>query len=298
MTPEISVCILTYARPKLLGRCLESLQHQQCSGFAYSVLVVDNDANESARGTVELARRKYPVALRYCVEPVRSISLARNRAVAESRADFVAFIDDDERAEQTWLSRLFATLVRYSSDGVLGPVLPDFEAEPPKWLVKSGLCDRESFETGTRLVNPKFMRTGNVLFARRIVAGEKLPFDPKFGRTGGEDTDFFSRMLRAGRAFTWCNEARVHESVPAERQKRSYFVRLALVRGMNTASRQRLISVETAKSVVAVFAYALAFPFLLVLGHAFFMKSLVSACHHAAKLFAHFGIRLARERTS
>ncbi|WP_368855023.1 glycosyltransferase family 2 protein, partial [Klebsiella pneumoniae] len=41
-------------------------------------------------------------------------------------------------------------------------------------------------------------RSGNVLFRRARVERLGLRFDPALGKTGGEDTDFFHRLHRAG----------------------------------------------------------------------------------------------------
>jgi hypothetical protein len=141
------------------------------------------------------------------------------------------------------------------------------------------------------------MRTGNVIFARDLVRDLELPFDPRLGLSGGEDADFFDRMLSAGRSFVWCEEARVHERVPEERQRLRYHLRRALIRGVTEADKKELASLDTLKSVIAVAVYAVALPFLFVLSYRLFARYLVSCTDHAAKLLAHFGIRLARERT-
>ncbi len=294
--PHISVCIPTYKRPNLLARCLEALQSQESSGFAYSIIVVDNDIEQSARQLVHKLRQQSPVDLCYDVEPVQNISLSRNRAIANSQTDLIAFIDDDEFPEPTWLLKLINTYNKYSADGVLGPVIPFYEGTPPKWLVKSGLCVRNSYQTGTILSNSKYMRTGNFLFGRHILGSDVTPFNTRFGLTGGEDADFFARMLRMGWSFVWCKEARVYEEVPVERQKRSYFVRRAFIRGVTSADQEFFMSVGTLKSIAAVTVYSLGLPVLLAAGHHLFMKYFIKNCDHIAKLLAYGGIKLARKR--
>jgi len=281
----------------MLSRCLEALQNQESYGFTYSIVVVDNDVNESARDAVHKWENRSLVEISYLVEPEQNISIARNKAVANSSGDLIAFIDDDEFPEPTWLQNLFDAYQKFSVNGVLGPVIPFYEGSPPEWLVKSGLCVRSSFQTGTNLNNPKYMRSGNVLFCQQILEGIEAPFDPKYGRTGGEDTHFFELMLSAGRSFIWCNEACVFEEVPEERQKRSYFIMRAFIRGVNTADHEPFIGVGTIKSAVAVIVYTVSLPFMLVAGHHLFMKYLIKDCDHLAKLFAHCGIKLVSERT-
>lgn len=295
---HICVCICTYRRPELLLRLLESLERQVTRGlFTYSAVVVDNDVNRSAEAVVEPFRSRSKVAVEYCVEPEQNISLARNRAVAMAKGKYLAFIDDDEFPEETWLHNLLATCIRTKGDFILGPVEPHYETVPPAWVVKGRLCEREHFATGTRIRRPELTRTGNVLLVREICVEKEGPFDPSRGRSGGEDYEFFKWMLERGRTVYWCNEAPVHESVPPERTTRSYFLKRGLLRGSVTAKRAKLISANTIKSLVAVCVYGTAMPFLALLGHHLLMKYLIKCCDHAGKLLGLCRIEPMKERT-
>ena len=295
--PHISVCIPTFRRPELLGRCLKALQNLESSGFSHSIVVVDNDAGESARDVVDAWRHRSSAPIFYDVEPVQNISLARNRAVARAQGEFMAFIDDDEFPEPSWLQEMFDAFGKLPTDGVLGPVIPHYEGTPPKWLVKSGLCLRRSFVTGARLTNVRYMSTANVMFRRNISEGETMVFDPRYGLTGGEDSDFFERMMKKGRHFVWCNEAVVREEVPKRRQSRAYHLKRAMIRGVINADYYPFFGPGTARSIVAVVAYSLSLPFMLLAGHHRFMTYLVRDCDHIGKLLAYCGIKPVSKRT-
>lgn len=293
---HVSVCIPTFRRPDMLARCLEALCRQEGEDFEYSIVVVDNDAARSAQATVAAFQTRCVNGITYELEPIANISLARNKAIAHAKGDLVAFVDDDECPETTWLKGLVSAYRDSSADGVLGPVLPCYEGEPPSWLTKSGLCVRRSFSSGTILRDIKDMRSGNVLFGRHLVEGQSAPFDPRFGRTGGEDTDFFGRKLDEGRTFIWCEEAKVYETVPRDRQSLGFYVRRALVLGRTAAMREAFLSMGTLKSAAAVVIYGASLPFLLVVGYHCFLNVFIRGCNHAAKLLAHLGISLVRER--
>jgi hypothetical protein len=79
------------------------------------------------------------------------------------------------------------------------------------------------------------MRTGNLLLDKSQLPDGDLVFDPRYGQTGGEDLDFFSRMLRDGRVFVWCDEAVVFEEASLERQTMPYYFKRATARGVATA---------------------------------------------------------------
>lgn len=293
---EITICVCTFHRPDSLNTLLQGLAEQfNGEKLISNLVVVDNDAGGSARPIIEKARPFLAFPILYCVEPRKSISLARNRAVSCATGDLVALIDDDECPDQRWLDSLVRCLDEYSVDGVLGPVKPRFLVSPPSWVVRGRLCERPTYKSGTA-VGPREMRTGNALLRSRLFQESKEPFDPKWGHTGGEDVDFFARMVALGKKFVWCDEAIVFESIPPERLRRSYFLRRALLRGFGNSMKTRLISAGSGKSLLACLAYTISLPGALLLGQHAFMKLLIKDCDHIGKLLGLLGIKPVKER--
>jgi len=287
---HISVCICSYKRPELLAKLLTSLEDQDSTGiFTYSVVVVDNDQMGSAEKTVEDFRMRSSISISYHIEQEQNIALARNKAVANANSDFIAFIDDDELPEKTWLVSLYMTCIDYHADGVLGPVVPYYEVDAPEWVVRGKFFERPSHRTGEVLhwINT---RTGNVLLRRGIFDNGENLFMEQFGR-GGEDTDFFRRMIGKGFRFVWCEEAPVYEAVTAQRCRRSFLLRRALLRGR----QPYFTKIDYAKSFVAVPLYTMALPFLLAVGHHIFMKYLIKDFDHIGRLLALCGIDVIKE---
>jgi len=282
-TQHISVCICTYKRPVLLKRLLEELGKQETGGlFTFSIVVVDNDYTESAKRVVTEFQATSPVLVTYCVEPRRNIALARNKAIENAGGDLIAFIDDDEYPIGGWLRSLFMTCTTCDVAGVLGPVKPYFEHEPPRWVKEGKFFDRPTHSTGYRLGMWE-SRTGNVLFVRSILDTVSKPFRSEFG-TAGEDIDFFRRMMEKGNVFVWCKEAIVHELVPPERCTRTYLLRKALLRGSNFHKHPTDRGMNLVKSLVAVPLYGAALPFIFCAGQHHFMKYLIKFCDHAGRI--------------
>lgn len=293
--PHISVCVCTFMRPAMLRRLLEKLAEQDTNGlFSFSVVVVDNDRAESAREVVEVFASVAQFEVGYFVEPRQSFALVRNLAVAQATGDFVAFIDDDEFASRQWLLNLFNTCLTHNASGVLGPVKPYFPQTPPDWLVKGRFAERATYKTG-HILDWSQTRTGNVLFKRDIIHGEEETFRTQFA-TGGEDVDFFQRMMRKGCVFVWCNEGEVFEEVPPERCTRMYHLKRALLRGRNTFEREGFSASSLGKSLIAVSFYSVALPWLLVLGEHRFFKCAIRLSDHGGKLLASVGLNPVRER--
>src|SRR3990167_5957832 len=82
-----------------------------------------------------------------------------------------------------------------------------------------------------RVLDSSNTRTSNVLIASYVFGDKDNRFNRDFGETGGEDVDFFNRMITKGFTFVWCEDACVYETVPEERWKKTYFLRRALLQG-------------------------------------------------------------------
>jgi succinoglycan biosynthesis protein ExoM len=290
---HISVCICTYKRPQLLLPLLTALGAQDTRGrFTYSIVVADNDPLQSAHAAVSAFAARSSIPIRYCVEPRQNIALARNKAIENASGDFIAFIDDDEFPTERWLLTLFDACNEYDVDGVLGPVKPRFDEEPPRWVVKGKFHERSTYPTGF-VIDWRKGRTGNVLLKERMFSADIPPFRAEF--LTGEDQDFFRRMIERGHLFVWCNEAVAYEIVPPSRWKRTFLLRRALLRGTVALLLPTFGAVDISKSILAVPVYTAALPLALVLGHHRFMICLVKLFHHMGVLLALLGINPIRE---
>ena len=279
----------------MLRLLLSELEHQETeSFFTYSIIVVDNDCSESARQVVESYAKESKISISYYVEPEQNIALARNKTIKNAKGDFIGLIDDDEFPVEQWLLNLYKTVNRYKSDGILGPVLPHFEREPPRWVLKGHFFDRPSHPSG-HVLGWKNTRTGNALLSKSLFEGDREWFDPAFG-SGGEDRDFFRRKIGEGRVFVWCNEARVFERVPPERWKRRVLLKRALLRGKMALNATGSKPVSIFKSAVAMAIYTACLPLFLVSGQHIFMKYLIKDFDHFGKVLASLGIDGVKEK--
>lgn len=288
---HISVCICTYQRPTMLAQLLRQLCLQQTGElFTYSIVVADNDRQETARPVVQEFSSTAPIPVRYCVEPEQNIAKVRNQSVTNAFGDFVAFIDDDEEPTAEWLLHLFREIESSGADGVLGPVLPRFLTPPPEWIIRGNIFLRHSLPTGTWLRWDQ-TRSGNTLLRRSIFEDPSNHFRPEYGR-GGEDVDFFRRMISKGMRFRWCAEAVAYEVVPPERWRRSYLLRRALLRGRAPYNQ----GWPVLKSLIAVPIYTLGLPFFLLAGQHVLMRYLIKECDHLGRIFTFLGVDLLPDR--
>ena len=292
---HITVCICTYKRPGFLKNLLSQLESQKTGGgFDFSITIVDNDCYESARRVVEKFRRQTELHVRYFVEPEQNIALARNRAIANTRGEYVALIDDDEFPDEFWLATLYNAIKEYEVEGVLGPVEPYFREKPPNWVVNGKFFTRKNHPTGFRLSWWE-TRTGNALLQKKIFTEAQQWFDPDLG-SGGEDRDFFRRKIDEGHVFVWSNEARVHEIIPANRWRKKTLIKRALLRGKAAFFYSDSKTKSICISILAIGIYAVLLPFMIFAGYHMFMKYIIKFCDHLGKISALIKLNFINEK--
>lgn len=286
----------------MLSKLLSKLQDQVTNNqFTYSAVVVDNDANQSARDTVTDCKLKSAIQIDYFCEPEQNIALARNKAVENANGNFIAFIDDDEFPDDSWLINLFQTYHEYKCTGVLGPVKPYFEDAPPEWLVRGNFCVRDSHKTGSVLQH-KNTRTGNVLLSSTVFEDKENRFRTEFGRTGGEDIEFFYKLIGEGHIFIWCDESPVYETVPPERWKKSFYFKKYLRMGGLAGEKFRFVLAGGPKYLAKVstaFGFYMALlPFLFLFGEHKYMKCLTKAIYFFGCISGFLGYVFIKNRDS
>lgn len=285
---HITVCVCTYKRPLPLERLLRELDNQDTENlFTYSIVVAENDKSQIARPVVAKFAAESNIPVKYCVEPIQGIARARNRAIASATGDFVAIIDDDEIPSKQWLLSLFKSCVMQGVAGVLGPVMPSFGNEVPRWVVEGKFYDRPRYPTGVRLGWAE-TRTGNVLLKSQLFSGNVQPFNPQC--LEGSDQEFFKRMMQMGHIFTWCDEAMVYEVVPPQRWTRSFLIRQALFRGIFSVRNHGVSARLITKSVIAIPVFTVTLPVAIVLGQATFMNFVYKLSYHTGRLLGLLGI--------
>lgn len=211
---RIDVAICTYRRRELEQTLYSIAALARPADVAIRIIVADNDVEPSARKRVDALRPVVPHEISYVHCPASNISLARNACLDTATGDFVAFIDDDETASKDWLVELRTVADATGADAVLGPVRALYPPDTPDWMRQGDF--HSTFPVWVR----GEIRTGytcNVLLRRGSphVAGRR--FSLASGQTGGEDTEFFDRLHRAGGRIAYAPAAVVDEPVPTSR---------------------------------------------------------------------------------
>jgi succinoglycan biosynthesis protein ExoM len=229
---QVSVCIATFRRPSGLQRLLSSLSTQK-EPPTFEVVVVDNDSDASAAAIVDAFVGA--LSIRYLLEPRRGLSRVRNRAVAESRGRFIAFIDDDEIAPPGWLAALERARALTRASAVFGSVEVQLEPCIPPEIRNCSLFRVHVGEPCAPL-EWKRTRTSNAYIDRTKLPSDTSPFRQSFDGSGGEDVDLFFRMAKLGATFAWAGpDATVTEIREKSRSDFGWLLRRSFRNGGNIA---------------------------------------------------------------
>ena len=236
--PAASIVLRTRNRAEMLAAALESLVAQH-GVDSYEIVVVDNDSSDKTREVVEAAEEKAETPVRYVLEKRVGVAPPLNRGVAESRARFIAFCDDDQIAAPDWLARLLEARDRTGAVYMGGSISLDLpEAKARLGPVCRVLLGEHDFSGRERVVRGKEVPSmGNLIVDREIF--DRVGLFSEDSRSGGEDTDFTARVRRAGLDVHIAPEAVMRHMVPPHRLSPEYFRWVSLRWGNILARRDR-----------------------------------------------------------
>ncbi len=239
MLPTIQITICTWNRAALLEQTLESASKLAWpESHQTSILVVNNNGPDATSQVVQAFAHRLPV--REIFEPSPGHTIARNRALAESHADFILWTDDDVLFDRGWVSA-FAHAIDAWPDAAIfgGPCRPWFPQTPDPDLVATfpalaaGYCVRgyDGSDGPIAVLEPQHIMGMN--FGVRMAHLSHLRFDPGLGYSpraiaGGDETDYIRRAMREGATVAWASGMRVQHYVAPERMTLAYLKRFTI----------------------------------------------------------------------
>lgn len=252
---RISLVIPTYNRAAQLVAALESVVRQELPAAEWECLVVNNNSPDDTDARFADFAAAHPSHnLRLIRESEPGVSHARNRGIAETNAPLIAFIDDDERINPGFLQaylRFFETHPRATVAG--GRIIAEYPSGRPRWMskyVEMPIANPMDFGEEVRpFPRGRVPGGGNMAFRRAGLAGYG-GFDPSLGRVngeliGGEENDFFFRLLRGGETIWYVPDAMMWHIIPPEKLTAGYFSRLCYQVGVSQRLRATIHGYRT-----------------------------------------------------
>lgn len=228
--PPLSIGVVTHDRAvafsKLLHYLIPAIEEY---GHRCEVIVANNSGSAAHDHIEAIVAESGLRTICVCrvIDSVRNnISTGRNIVLENAREEHLVFVDDDEYPVSTWLVALLEAMHKLDCNLVAGPILPVFPSAAPKWVKAVDLHNTEGLATGDPI---DYAASGNFLMHRKGV--EDLRFGESFGKSGGEDTEFFLQLKDKGRQLFWCSEAIVYEDIPANKSTPEYMIQRFMTQG-------------------------------------------------------------------
>lgn len=235
MAATISLVIPTQRRLEGLATAARSLFRQAGVLARLELVIADNDAVPSAKPVVEALAAEAPFPVIYVHEPEAGVANARNAALGQASGAFIAFLDDDEEAPESWLAALLAAQARFGADVVFGPVRG---RAPPETGRNRAYLERFFSREGPAEagVIDHYYGCGCSLIMRAALPDPKRPFSAIRNHIGGEDDLLFGQMQKAGARFAWAPQAWVWEDPAPARLSLRYAIARAFAYGQGPSA--------------------------------------------------------------
>ena len=232
----------TFNRADTLRRALDSIAKLTDSDglFRIEAVVIDNGSTDHTKQVVDSVAENCRFPIRYFFESQPGLPFARNRAVRESRGEWIAFFDDDQLTDSGWLSSLYSTACAEQVSYVGGSrsLLIEAEQQPAMTAYCRELLGEVTDSVRSDYHVQNLPCTGNVLIHRSLFETYGL-FDEKV-LDGGEDSDFFNRIAHAGIRGVYDPDAVVQHIIPQRRLERDYLELIAYRHGRHVCRRDLL----------------------------------------------------------
>jgi len=247
MNIAYTVALCTHNHADRLVRTLADLRSIRAPDAPWELLIIENGSTDATPSI--LGSHAWPAEwhVRVVREEKLGLSNARNRAIEEAQGDYLIFIDDDETPDPEWL-RAFERLIKdHAPDAFGGRIEVLFEGNRPEWLADEllgflGQLNRADSVTPLTQQNTSFH--GGNFGVRKAVCKTVGGFDAMLGRkgsdnTGGEEVDFYRRLLGHSFKVYWTPHAVIHHRIQTDKLKRSYFLDLHYRQGRMEGVRRR-----------------------------------------------------------
>lgn len=266
MRPPLALTILicTHNREALLAQVLASLNAADRPSCSVRLLVVANACTDGtanllsaycenatapeARDVHTNARPTLP--LTWIEEPQPGKSHALNTAIKHIDTELTAFVDDDHRVDQYYLTAIMEAAQRWPNVGMYcGRILPDWDGSEPDWVHDEGPyrvypLPVPRYDQGpvsksiTRDEGP--IPGGGNLVVRHSVFELAGMFSTELGPHGhdlggGEDSEYVMRAMIRGTQCRYVPTIVQHHYVDVERLRFTYLLRKSFQRTRSTA---------------------------------------------------------------
>jgi glucosyl-dolichyl phosphate glucuronosyltransferase len=230
MNSVVTVVICTYNRASVLKLALQSLVEQTAEKNSFKIIVVDNNSTDDTKKVVEDFKNK--LSLKYVFEDKQGLSHARNRGYQEADTEYVAYLDDDAKADRNWVNIMSKIIQEEKVEVFGGPYHPYYLDEPPLWIKDSRLQQVDYGDSARILTENEYINGTNMVYRRGLL--EKYNgFRTDLGMAGkaiayGEETELQKRFRKDKMTIKVYPDLLVYHLVPEYKMKLGWYLKAAI----------------------------------------------------------------------
>ncbi len=228
---DLTIAIITRNRPDMFAKCLKSIINQSING--YTVLVIDNDKNNTARSVVNKYLLNSTIKFKYVNETNIGYANARNCAIKNCSTRYLGFVDDDCILDKNWVKTGMGSIVKNGVAWVVGESIDQCMSN------SFGVLENylRNYWRNQCYVNryledplPFHLDTKNVILDAQFLKSSNIYFDTKFNIYGGEDADLGFQIKHNNQKGIFNNNMVVNHFHP---YNKAGFIRKAFAYGYN-----------------------------------------------------------------
>ncbi len=242
---DLTVAIPTYNGATRLPQVLDKLRSQTgTETINWEILIIDNNSKDNTAEIIQNYQQNSlnSVPIKYYLETQQGVAFARKRAIKESQAPIIAFLDDDNLPALDWVQNAYQFAQEHPKAGAYASqVEGNYEIEPPKnferiagffGITKRG--DQPScYEPKNKLLPPAL-----ALVVRKQAWCESVPEETFLtgpvgdNRLASEDIEAMVYLQNKGWEIWYSPALKTYHQIPASRLERNYLINVARNTGL------------------------------------------------------------------
>ena len=299
--PFFSVVVCTYNRALILKNCLNSLLNQSLAKKRYEILIMDDGSSDETVALLKDYIKKHNNPLiRLYSSPNIGLAHSRNKAVKQATGRFIAYIDDDAKADINWLENAYKRLneTKNSPVGLTGPILTYYRDKKPTWF-------KDKYEEDTKGKFSRFLKIGetfsgpNMILKKDIIlknGGFAEDIDMKADvLMVGEETKFYEQIWQnnpGGRLLYYAADVKVYHLVHPYKMKVLYRLKRWFASGqsyfLRNQSNSPIAKILMTLKVITYFIISSLFAFISLFKVQYIQNWIIESLGPLAFVFGYF----------